>query len=29
MSILDDLGIDAGARTQILASNFDRVFGTP
>ena len=28
-SILDDLGIDAGARARILAGNFDRVFGDP
>ena len=27
MAILDDLGIDDAARTQILESNFDRVFG--
>ena len=27
MAILDDLGIDDAARTQILGSNFDRVFG--
>ena len=28
-SILDDLGIDTGARALILAGNFDRVFGDP
>ena len=28
-AILDDLGIDAGARARILAGNFDRVFGGP
>ena len=29
LAILDDLEIDAAARTQILKSNFDRVFGNP